>query len=563
MTSAPPQLQTKTRADIGSNSGSWGPAGRRLAWLSWAHLLGAGAYLIFLVVRFPRIASALYWNSDLAFASVLVDDMGATPGGVIKVGPAPHYTTIWYLYLTRSLPFRQAVWEITPLLLSIAGAGLIAWACCYAYGRWAGTLTLAIAVSANAAVAATTLPEGLRSHTWFVNAVLLAWLVFVAARDEPLRRRTKHLSVGVLGAISGATLASDPLFLVVGLGPLVAASLVLWLVRSSDQNKTILIMVGGVLSAAVVSALGTTILMDELGFRKIGNSGSQLAPGAMVVENLASFGINALYVTNGWFPDSVFRAERAGSVIMAGLVVLSSLAIIPVCLKVVRSVRKDSGTGSQARLAYTAFWVLSVVALALSYTFSDFAAGKSLVTARYVIPVFFAFAALAPAPFSADSGRKAVASVLAILFSALSVVSLERLQATQRQPAVKELLQASSFLQQTGLFRGYAPYWSSHALTYASGFRIGARPVMECLPNASGPEERYCRFYINVRSAWYRPQEGKKTFLIAGRSLEPPGIQAPALDYLGPPESSKRFGETHVFVYGYDIASKLRPVPKP
>ena len=153
------------------------PLLRRLGGLAqWAPIASAAAYLLFLILQFRRILGGVYWNSDAAFAQVLVGGSDLASGGRINVGEASHFSTMWFLQATKSLPFREQVWDVAPFVISLAGVALIAWACWKVAGVWAAAITFALGLSAGPLILATTLPQGMRSHTWFGNSVLVAFL---------------------------------------------------------------------------------------------------------------------------------------------------------------------------------------------------------------------------------------------------------------------------------------------------------------------------------------------------------------------------------------------------
>lgn len=522
---------------------------------SWAHLLGMGAYFAYLAARLPRIINALYWNSDLAFASVLVTDLAAHPGpGVVKVGPAPHYSTIWYLFATETLPFRRHIWEMTPFLLALAGVGLLSWACWKVSGSvWAASLSFVIGMSANTPVAATTLPEGLRSHTWLNSFLLLALGVWALTRSGgPAKKQIGVLVIG-MGVLSGVTLASDPLFVVSGLVPFLAASAGVWLYTRRGDARRLMHMAAGITAVAPITAVSTVVAMDRLGFSRFRTKDGVTALPDML-NNFRSLGANVLYLTNASFLRQPSLLETAASALVAICLAILVVSFGRFLFRLLRSRNGDVPTRNPALAFYSLFWSITVAVLGASWVITDFATGRGLLVSRYGVPFVFAVAGVAPLVAAQSSRRRFVAGVAVLAFSFLSISSLMQLLSLEKHPLVESLSKAGKFLEREGLIKGYSAYWNSHSLTYHTDFSVRVLPVFRCI---GGPERNLCPFWINSRSTWYEPSPGQRSFIIAGRSLGET-LDPPSRAIFGPPEAVQSFGDIDVFVFPYDVASRIR-----
>ncbi|MGH2773661.1 MAG: hypothetical protein ACRDIU_11080, partial [Actinomycetota bacterium] len=212
-------------------------------------------FLIFLIARFGDVLGLIYSNSDAAWAQVLIQNLAETPNrGLIKVGEAPHITTLWFLEITRRFPFRQLIWDVAPFVATLTGLAVTAWGCSKAAGRWAAGMTVLLGLTAGPAVLATTLPEGMRSHTWLANSLMAAVLVFWATRPENETIRV-NIAVGLAtGVFAGLTLASDPLFLITGLVPFVGAGILGWLKTRTSKQRAAALAAGGVAVVALLTA---------------------------------------------------------------------------------------------------------------------------------------------------------------------------------------------------------------------------------------------------------------------------------------------------------------------
>src|SRR5207247_957407 len=85
--------------------------------------------------RFGHILSAVNWSSDAAFWPVLVEHLPPRGAGVTNLGNTPHYMTVLFLLATRALPGHRTIWAWSPLVTSLAGVALVAWASRRAFGR--------------------------------------------------------------------------------------------------------------------------------------------------------------------------------------------------------------------------------------------------------------------------------------------------------------------------------------------------------------------------------------------------------------------------------------------
>ncbi|MGH2773331.1 MAG: hypothetical protein ACRDIU_09380, partial [Actinomycetota bacterium] len=154
--------------------------------------------------------------------------------------------------------------------------------------------------------------------------------------------------------------------------------------------------------------------------------------------------------------------------------------------------------------------------------------------------------------------RRPLAAGAVVVFGLLSFLSRDAIAGYEQIPAFKPIAEngaaAISFLNAEGLTRGYAGYWSSHALTLRSGLKVHFYPVGPCRRPVS---DMLCPFYVNVRTAWYRPVRAK-TFLLTD-GVESGGLTEPPPPALGLPEKVRRFGSLTVYVYPVDIAGHFLP----
>jgi hypothetical protein len=101
---------------------------------------------------------------------------------------------------------------------------------------------------------------------------------------------------------------------------------------------------------------------------------------------------------------------------------------------------------------------------------------------------------------------------------------------------------------------GYAGYWDASSLTWSSREQVLVRPLSEC-GNPAGAA--ICPFFLERVPSWYVPQQ-RHTFLL----VDPASQYVVTLPAgLGPPLESFSIGPMRMYIYPYDVASRLGPAP--
>ncbi|HEX2052155.1 MAG TPA: hypothetical protein VHJ78_00330 [Actinomycetota bacterium] len=568
--SAGPEEATAARTGGARLGAAVSRAGRRI-FLSesvpWPAVAMCGAYLLYMALRWDRIIEGVYWVSDAAWARVVTERPGSgRPGDLTFVGEAAHFSTLAFMRLTRGLPFHEQLWEITPLLMALAGAGLLGWTVAKLAGRWAGLLAFSVAASAAPPVLTTTLPEGMRSHTWFAMLTLAAVVVWLVRHGDELSA-LKMVGAAALTALgAGAALGSDPMFLGSGLLPFAVAGAAIWATDHRSQGgRNAGLAALGATAGAVLVAGAIARWSYQLGFRKTYlSTGYTFAELDDMLEAVKLAIGDVLLLANGYVlgrPVGLRSLVELG----VGLAALISLALPPLLLR--RSVAEGirAGRFDRPRVAYLVFWVTVEAATLGSFILSSVAAGTGLGTVRYLIPLFFAVAATLPLWGVQLPWRRLIALGGATAFCLLSVSALRgdglpqlyglyNYEDTALPPVGDEII---DYLESRDVTRGYSNYWHSHALAYQSDLELEVNPVFEC----QRPQSKYlCPFFVNSRPGWFVPKEGP-SFLIAdsGDTGLPENtlISSPPWEELGPPVEQRQFGELTVYLYDFDIASKL------
>jgi hypothetical protein len=524
----------------------------------WLPLLLAAGFTSWLLSQFSRVIDAIHLNPDAMWAPVLIRDLDfGTSGGLIFVGEASHLTTLWFLNLTRTLPFSELIWDWTPYLTYLATLGLVAWACRQVAGLWPAAMTFVLGLTAEATVLLTVMAEGMRGHTFFADAALGAFLVLIATRPN-LPRGTKWGAIAAAVVIVGAALASDPLFVVAGLAPFVGAPLVAWLLRRTRPARNLAAIAGGIAAVAPLLSALIWLMARSVGIRKnYMAAGYDLASPPEILGNLKEFVQHVLTLGNGYSSIHQTGILRIGQYVMAGVIVGAALWGFTVVSRT--ALRRGSEQHEDHGLIlYTTFWLLSALGTFTAFALTSFASGLSD-SSRYVIPVFFALSAIGPLWGRSPDWRRPAAAACIALFCLLSLAARSEMLGYERAPILKTLHEQgdriTAFLRGEGVRYGYGGYFTSHQLTVRSNLEFYSFPIIACQLPAS---DVICPFSVNTRTAWYVPRRGEKSFIIHDDAA--PDVIAPApTAALGPPSATGKFDEITVYVFDYDVARNFAP----
>ena len=503
--------------------------------------------------------AAVFWNSDIASIPLLAGEMAHRAGGVLNLSVATYWSTFLFDAATRSLPLHRGIWAGFSLATSLLAALVLSWAARRAAGRAAGLLVLAIALCASPIAFANAYE--LRGPTWLTAALLAACLVGFAGLESGASRgasavedrRGRWLAVVVVGVVTGVNVASDPLLLLSGMAPLLGAGLGAWLLLRSPASARVAGAAGGLAVVAVLADVVSGRLMRALGFRIVPTLPVGLAPWSRVPANLRLLVHSILALGNEEFPG-----RPSGLLSLAGTVTIllclaalgAALAFLP---PLVRQRRQDGR--SLALVLYVLFWTVTPVVVCAGFVFSTLPMGD-VTSGRYLVPVFFAMAALAGLWAAGAGWPKIATAALATIFCLMSTLGIPKLvRYWEAYPLAREGPALVAYLEAKGLTRGYASYWDALGLTWRDGGKVGVYPVEECAPAG---ERALCPFDVNTLSTWYRPRPVPRTFLVVGLPFIPQKIADPPPASLGPPLEVGHVGVFTIYIYAGDVATRLR-----
>jgi hypothetical protein len=517
-----------------------------IGWIPIAALL---TYFVVLVPHVSRLVSTSLWNGDVVSINLLLPELGHPGQGNLVYLPSDPFYSVFALHaLLIHSHWLYQWWPMIGLVLGIGTAALMVWMTAMALGKRAALLCGVVVLCASPAMLGVIVPANFHVSTWFNDAVLGLLLVTLAGGPGHWTGRYVALSVAV-AALTGLDLASDPLLAVAGLAPFVMTPLMLAVVSRDPAAAWLAKVAVGVAVATVVVSLGVSYLMSGLGVSRRGFALSDINTPSRILTSTVTAGLGLLELLNGalghaWIAIHALEAAAIGafvSILVAGAFILVAR----------HAMGRGNGRGAadSARI-HTLFWTLSgflvlVAFLSTSYT-------RGVTSTRYLVPEFYALAALLPA-LLLTTGRRWAAGALAATAIALGSAAAmpAYLGSVEPQNSTAVLVQ---FLAKHDLTHGYAGYPDASPVTWQSGGRIESRPILQG-GNCRTVGE-LCPDTLWSAQRWYRPI-ASSSFVV----VDPTGQYVrhrPGQKY-GKPSAIYQVGRWTVYVYPYDVATRFGP----
>src|SRR5438034_1899800 len=325
--------------------------------LQWSPVLLGVAYVVLFEARLPSLIERVYWNSDAATAAVIAETMGS---GTVVLERFGWFTALWFALLTRSLPLHRQIWEVAPYLFSLGSVTLLAWASWRLAGRLAAAMTATLAVATSPFVSYDLITLNFHTGTWVPTVVLAVYSLWLAYRPSHARGVVAAVVVSVL---AGTTLASDALFAVTGLMPLVMTALLfLLLPRMRFEGWVVLASALAAFPVAVVTTWAMSFANVDISKR----AATSFADTHDLWHNSRQLLRQTVQLVNGdYFIDATPGARSSLSFACAVLMIIALAA--PFVL-VGRELR--SSAPSMPRLVYGTFWAASVAFTSAAYILS-------------------------------------------------------------------------------------------------------------------------------------------------------------------------------------------------
>jgi hypothetical protein len=536
-----------------------------LPWL--AALALAAAYLLVFAVQLPHNIRDLAWVSDYVSGftiSETVTDSGT--GGHTLLSTTGAYLPLWLGLLSAQWPLHRQLWELAPTVVFLATGLLVGFSVAQLADRRAAVLAvLTVLVASPWALAfyLTTVHNVVYPGTALLG-VYLIWL----ARGES-RSRAIHLAVPLIAAVAlGVCLASDALLIVTGAVPFAVTAIAAGL-RSDRRSRRLAVSALATAVGAIPVAILTRAIMHSAGYRtlpppaKLASSSAFSEHGHILFDGLKRLfngylGGRAPAMFGGLTPATSGPLHSALGVACAIVMIAALLALIAVGARTVggllQSIR-DHGDppapGELARTVHVIFWSSSAVIICAAFVFSTRAATRY---EAYYATVVLSVAAVVPLLMRPRSVARWLIPLGASVIFAGSLVGLTShvLDGVFDPPISHYGADVARVAREHGVTNGYAGYWDASSLTWSSHERVKVRPLIQC-QNPGGAD--ICPFFLNRVPSWYVPHK-RSTFLL----VDPGSLFVVALPPgLGQPTAAVPIGPLSMYIYPYDIASRLGP----
>lgn len=531
------------------------PAGFAKRWWRYAPLPLAAAYLLALAVQFGHVVASTYLSADSASGPVISQLFGQAPAGAhVVLGLFGWYSTLIYEVATKWVPFHREFWEACPYAMALVSAGLTSAAVWRVAGRSAACLTGVLLICVSPPALNLLMSPNVHGPAWFCIAVLGWWLVGISVGTFDGRPRLAILLVLVIGVVVGAESASDPLTTLGGLVPFVLGSVVgcFPAVRRGNYRRAGLAL--ATLLAIAAGWLATYVAMSALNVTSSGANVTGLATQDQIGTNFKLWWQSIAVLGNGDFFGLTVTPTSALAVVCAGLSITAVVLIPRLCWHELRDVaRVTPAAWATPRRALLIFWSCAAVLLSVSFILGS--TPVDIQSDRYLVGLIYAGAVVIPVVASGRLLTESLAVAGTVLVALGGTISMARgnvFALATGLPSDAVISQVEQVAVNHNLRIGYAGYWDASPVTWGSHDRIEVFPVMSC---AGG---NICEFFLHVISTWYAPRPNIRTFVIVDPTL--PFLQAEPTGF-GRPVATYHIDQLTMYVYPYDVASKIKPAP--
>jgi hypothetical protein len=551
-------------------SSAWSRIGERSA-LLW--LIPFGIAAVYGAVFLAQLTHNLWvigWNSDYASGFTLPTTLVKTgTGGNTVLSTTGAYIPLWFGLLTANLPLHRALWEIAPTGLFVITALTVAWSVAQVASRRAAALAALLILVASPRALYVFMAPVAHNTVYPVTALLGAYLVWLARANGRRRLITWALPL-IAGIALGACIASDALLIVTGVVAFALTAILCGLQRGRHVKIVAASALTTVIVAVPIAEL-TSTTMGSLGYVTLAPS-SEPAPLSSIPQHaeLMWEGLKGLF--NGYLSDTTPSALHgvlgvACDILMvAGLLAVLIVGVRVTARFIYASARRREPTPSElARALHVIYWAGAAAATVVGFGLSS---RTEYVHESYYASLIFSVAAIVVLlPRSRASARWLVSAGASIFFAAgivgltghymesfvLPIARTPGYAARDYVPTFARYApQIASFARANGAEVGYAGYGDASDLTWHSDERILVRPVQLCRTTQG---VGVCQFFLATVPSWYTPTR-RRTFLLVD-STESYLSSLP--EGLGTPLAARAFGPAQVYVYAYDLATRIGP----
>lgn len=538
-----------------------------LAWLWWLPAAIGSLYALMILISLPTIVDSIWLSSDSDIDGVLAHmGLHAPAGATLTTGDFPHYESMALTLLTRSWPLYREIWQYAPVIFAAVGFAAVVWSVWHSFGRWSASVVGGVLVCFGGGGTATITAGGLatvfaidaHANTLITAAVCGAALVWTIPRIAELAIGRLALIAVVIGVLSGLPLAGDKFYWAWGVAPLiVVVALAAWRGPREGAARVVLFGAGALAAMVVTDALFTAIMRGAgvRGFSPSLDSYLTFATPAGLAKNFETF-LRALpSLTAGTFFGKAVTTRSEFELVSATLVFAALAAVLwSVRRRVANSLPRATGGGDAvgARFVHTTFWVTVVVAGSLIFLLGS--PNPWTTDGRYLLGPYVGVVALLPLLLERGHGWKLVVTAAASLFAFSALYQfndgvLHQMKTGYETPSEARAVAAYARAEHVSV--GYGNYWNSIDLMWNSNFGVDIYPIQRCADN----RHFLCTFDEISISTWDRPHGSVRSMLV----INPKGSQVRRREgAFGVPIAHRRIGNLSLYVYSYDIASKLR-----
>jgi hypothetical protein len=432
----------------------------------------------------------------------------------------------------------------------------VGWGALRLTDRWGGAASLAVMVCASPATLGLLMVLNDHAPTWFTLALLGAALVLILEYGDRLGHWRLGALVLLVGAVLGANAASDELAAVAGGLPFVLSLLCAAAIRPGRNTGRAAAIGIAMAAVGIASGLAVEALMHHDNVSKVLDGKTEFFTGGETVgANFRLWWQSLTLLGNG-----NFFAEKIGFTSLTAFA-CAALTLIAVAVAVRLAPgemgsawrrRKTANPMRSTRLAWVVYWTLSMAILSVAYIFSQLP--EDLASARYLVGVLYGAAALIPLIAHRRPTIRPFITIGATIFAFGGWLGLAQEKVTALTSPTDQLAnQVATIAREEHLGVGYAGYWDAAPITWASHMAVNVYPVDDCYGHI-------CQFSLHVISSWYTSKPGTKSFLLSDPATPVPAAPSPEL---GTPIAVHQLGSATMYVYSYDIATKIGPEPPP
>ncbi|HEY2218227.1 MAG TPA: hypothetical protein VGH35_02705 [Gaiellaceae bacterium] len=513
------------------------------------------AWVVLFLASFGAIVEVIYADADISSATMIGELFPKAPGDASTVlGYHPWYSTLWFELATHWLPGYRHVWEVGPWVVSVIGIALVGWATAKVAGRWTGWLVAIVLVCAGTRLLPIQFGSDIHGATAVNVCFLDAFLVLLVLHGGRIGRPLAHVVLcALITIVTAIGLSSDVLLMPAGVIPFIAAGLMQLRWAPGAIGKRIAVAAGLIGAASIVLAEIAVAAMHRVHVYT-GAHTIAFARFDDLVGNVVHYFQSLADLFNGDFGGAAITARSSLELACAVAVGFAFVLAVRLGLDQVDRLRAAESAISAGREAHVGFWFAAIVLTSVAFVLSSIV---TLSLGRYIVAVGYGVIVLAAVSLAGRSyAARAVGIAAACILVAGSVVALAKRDLTSNPghyPRNADARLIGTFAQGEGLKYGYAAYWDAAPVTWESKLGVEVYPVITC-PAPSG----LCTYPWHEISSWYKPRPSTRSFLIADPRYGPP-----TTDFdLGKPDEVVTLGDYKLYVYPFDIASRLGD-PKP